>query len=126
MKMDPDQRPQGPLIRGFADGGYRVDDTLCSGGLAITPLWARDWAPPPIEALGEADVAELLAIEPHPEFLLLGTGAALRHPPVAFVRAVEARGIGIEPMDSRAAARAWGMVRGEGRWIAGALYPLEA
>jgi uncharacterized protein len=28
-------------------------------------------------------------------------------------------------MDSRAAARAWAVLRGEGRWIAAALYPLE-
>ena len=29
-------------------------------------------------------------------------------------------------MDSRAAARAWGMLREEGRPIAAALYPLDA
>jgi len=27
-------------------------------------------------------------------------------------------------MDSRAAARAWAVLRGEGRWIAAALFPL--
>jgi uncharacterized protein len=126
MRMDPEARPQGPLIRGFAGNGFRVDDTLCSGALAITPLWARDWAPPSIDLLGEEDVAELIGIEPRPEFLLLGTGKELRRPSPAFTAALEARGIGVEPMDSRAAARAWGMVRSEGRWIAGALYPLDA
>ncbi|RHW16808.1 hypothetical protein D1610_13870 [Sphingomonas gilva] len=124
--MDPDQRPQGPLIRGFASGGFRVDDTLCSGALAITPLWAREWAAPAIDALTASDVADLIGIDPPPEFLLLGTGATLKRPSPAFTAALEARGIGVEPMDSRAAARAWGMVRGEGRWIAGALYPLDA
>ena len=99
---------------------------MCSGALAITPLWARDWIAPAIDALTEADVADLIGIDPPPEFLLLGTGATLRRPPAAFTRAIEARGIGVEPMDSRAAARAWGMVRGEGRWIAAALYPLDA
>jgi uncharacterized protein len=29
-------------------------------------------------------------------------------------------------MDSRAAARAWGVLRGEGRVIGAALYPLDA
>jgi uncharacterized protein len=29
-------------------------------------------------------------------------------------------------MDSRAAARAWGVIRAEGRRIAAALYPLDA
>ena len=58
------------------------------------------------------------------EFLLLGTGATLQRPPPAFVRAIEAQGIGVEAMDSRAAARAWAVLRGEGRWVIGALYPL--
>ena len=57
--------------------------------------------------------------------MLLGTGPALVRPPLSFTAAIEARGIGVEAMDSRAAARAWGVLRGEGRWIAGALYPLS-
>ena len=58
-----------------------------------------------------------------PEFLLLGTGPTHAFAPRAFVAALEARGIGVEAMDSRAAARAWGLLRGEGRWIAAALMP---
>ena len=59
-----------------------------------------------------------------PEFILIGTGATLVRPPAALVRALEAQGIGVEPMDSRAAARAWGVLRAERRTIAAALYPL--
>ena len=65
-----------------------------------------------------------VSISPAPEFLLLGTGAALVRPPLAFIAALEARGFGVEAMDSRAAARAWGVLRSEGRRIVGALYPL--
>jgi uncharacterized protein len=61
---------------------------------------------------------------PPPEFLLLGTGAAMVHPPRAFIRAMEERGIGVEVMDSRAAARAWGILRSEERWIAAAIMGL--
>jgi uncharacterized protein len=43
---------------------------------------------------------------------------------VPLIRALEARSIGVEAMDSRAAARAWGVLRGEGRWIVGAFYPV--
>jgi hypothetical protein len=45
-------------------------------------------------------------------------------PPLALTKALGARGIGVEAMDSRAAARAWGVLRAELRWVAGALYPL--
>ena len=70
------------------------------------------------------DVAPLLALDPPPEFLILGTGATMAFAPRALVAALETRGIGVESMDSRAAARAWGMLRGEGRWIAAAIMPL--
>jgi len=59
-----------------------------------------------------------------PEFILIGTGAVMARPPRALVDALEAEGIGVEAMDSRAAARAWGILRGEDRWIAAALLPL--
>ena len=48
----------------------------------------------------------------------------MRRPPRAFVADLEARGIGVEAMDSRAAARAWGVLRAEERWIVAALLPL--
>lgn len=114
---------EGPLISGFLGRGFRVDENVYEG-LLITPQRADGWSPPAIEALAEADLAPLLALDPQPEFLLLGTGATLVRPSRALVQALEARGIGIEAMDSRAAARAWGVLRAELRWVAGALYPL--
>lgn len=86
----------------------------------------QPWDAPALAALTEADVAALLALEPAPEFLLIGTGATMARPPRAFVTAMEVRGIGVEAMDSRAAARAWAVLRGEERWIAAALMPLDA
>ena len=54
----------------------------------------------------------------------LGTGPTLARPPRELVTELDAAGLGVEPMDSRAAARAWGVLRSEGRRIAAALYPL--
>jgi len=124
MRMEQGQQTDGPIIAGFSSGGFKVDDGVYRA-LLITPVRADGWSPPPIGALAAGDVAPLLALDPFPEFLLLGTGAVLVRPPLAFVRAIEARGLGIEAMDSRAAARAWAVLRGEGRWIAGALYSLD-
>jgi uncharacterized protein len=114
---------EGPVISGFSGRGFRVDENVYEG-LLISPERADGWAPPPIAELTEADIAPLLALNPQPEFLLLGTGVTLVRPPLAFTKALGARGIGVEAMDSRAAARAWGVLRAELRWVAGALYPL--
>lgn len=122
MKMER-RSAEGPLVSGFSGGGFRVDEGVYEA-LLLTPQRADGWSPPPIAELAEADLAPLLALDPRPEFLLIGTGATLVRPPLALVKALGARGIGIEAMDSRAAARAWGVLRAELRWIAAALYPL--
>ena len=123
MKLER-RSAEGPVISGFSGRGFRVDDGVYEG-LLISPERAEGWAPPPLTELAGTDVAPLLALDPLPEFLLLGTGATLVRPPAGFTAALAARGIGVEAMDSRAAARAWGVLRAELRWIAAALYPLD-
>lgn len=123
MKMER-RSAEGPLVSGFSSGGFRVDENVYRA-LCITPERADGWTPPPIAELTEADLAPLLALSQQPEFLLLGTGSTLVRPPLALTKALGARGIGVEAMDSRAAARAWGVLRAELRWIAGAFYPLD-
>ncbi len=91
----------------------------------MTPAWARGWDAPDLETLAPAGLAELLGIIPGPEFLLLGNGDRLRRPAPDFTGALVAQGVGVEPMDSRAAARAWGVLRAEDRWIVAALMPFE-
>jgi uncharacterized protein len=113
----------GPLVTGFFPGGFKVGEARYAGGLLLTPEEATAWNAPSLDAMDEAAVAAIIARDPLPEFLLLGTGAALVQPPRAFVRAMEAHGIGVEVMDSRAAARAWGVLRIEGRDIVAALLP---
>ena len=124
MRIDRNAVAPGPVIAGFSRGGFRIDENVYHA-LLITPERADGWAPPPLTELSDGDVAAVLTIDPVPEFVLLGTGPTLIRPPHSFIAALEKRGIGVEAMDSRAAARAWGMLRAEGRHIVGALYPLD-
>jgi uncharacterized protein len=122
--MTREPRAAGPLVTGFREDEYKVGEQRYPGGLWLTPEAASGWDAPPLDSLDPAALAPLLAFRPEPEFLLLGTGRRLRRPAASLVAAIEARGIGVEAMDSRAAARAWGVLRGEGRWIVAALLPL--
>src|SRR3546814_20865017 len=90
----------------------------------LAPPEAAPWEAPSIQHLDVAEIAPLLALHPLQEFLLLGTGDTLIQPHRAFVRALEGRGIGVESMDSRAAARAWGVLRAADRWLVGAFLTL--
>lgn len=124
MRLEHESAPEGPMIKGFSGGGFWIDDNVYTA-LLLTPASAHGWAPPAITALSPDDIASLITPDPHPEFIILGTGAGLVHPPRALVNALHALGIGIDIMDSRAAARAWSVLRQEGRWISAALYPLD-
>lgn len=126
MDMRPDPAGNGPVVTGFSGRGFKVREAVFPAGLLLTPdsAWAWDAAPASVDMIDVAQVETALALERVPEFLLLGTGAHLVQPPRAFVRALEVRDIGVEAMDSRAAARAWGVLRQEGRWIAAALMAL--
>lgn len=123
MRLDRELPTTGPVISGIVAGGFKVDEGVYRA-LLMTPVRADGWTPPALDVLAEADVASVLAGDPTPEFLLLGTGPTLRRPSPALTQALAARGIGLEIMDSRAAARAWVVLRNEKRWIAAALYPL--
>jgi uncharacterized protein len=122
-RFERDPAAEGPVVTGFSGGGFVVDEGVYRA-LLLTPARADEWAAPELLHLALSDFEPLLGLSPAPEFLILGTGGRLSHPPRALREALEARGIGLEVMDSRAAARTWGLLRGEGRWIAAALMPL--
>jgi uncharacterized protein len=120
IQVRPERGGPGPRISGFAEGGFRIDGQVYRAAL-LTPESVADWAEPVLDV---GALAPILSLKPPPEFLLIGTGATMVRPAPAFVAAVEALGIGVEAMDSRAAARAWGVLRSEERWIVAALLPL--
>lgn len=124
-RLDRDRPAPGPLVQAFSGNGFRVDGIVYTTGLKLTPLAAMTWQAPLLSALTAQDIADLLALQPRPEFLLLGSGATLRRPDPSFLTALQEQGVGVELMDSRAAARAWSVLRGEDRWIAAALMPLD-
>ncbi|MGK2910512.1 MAG: Mth938-like domain-containing protein [Sphingobium sp.] len=125
MEMRRDGGYSGPRITGFSGHGFRLEETVFPGGILLSPTEAWPWDnAPAAETITLDALGPLAALEPLPEFLLLGTGGRLIQPPRAFVRALEARGVGVEVMDSRAAARAWGVLRSEDRYVIAGLMAL--
>jgi uncharacterized protein len=122
-RWEQDARAPGPIIQGFSGRGFSIDGIVYEGVL-LTPERAEAWEAPAVAELEMTSVEPLLALEPAPEFMILGTGASMAFPPRALIRELEGRGVGVEVMDSRAAARTWGMLRGEQRWIVAAIMPL--
>lgn len=119
------QAPAGsaPVIQGYtASGGFRVSGRQYVGAVLVTPTRVIDW---PVAGLDDlnAESFALLGEEPI-EIILLGTGPALRRPAKPAMDAFAARGLVIELMDSKAAARTYTMLANEGRLVVAALLPL--
>ena len=124
VELRKDVEFTGPVVTGFTPRGFKIGDQRFAQGLLISPEQVLDWAASGLDGLYLTEILSRLNLSPRPEFLLLGSGPSMRQPPAAFRREVEAAGMGLEVMDSRAAARTWAVLRAEERWIIGAFLPL--
>jgi uncharacterized protein len=113
---------EAPSVDAYGQGGFRLSGLRHEGSVLILQDIARLW---PVAAMSELDVA---ALEPvlqagrsEVEFLLLGTGAANARPPREVREALLAAGVGLEFMDTPAAARLYNVLTSEGRRLAAAL-----
>ena len=90
---------------------------MLRGACLITPWDAGTWG-------GMEDTAGPLALMGRIDVLFVGMGADIAHVPPAFRTSLEDAGIGVEVMNSPAAARTYNVLLSEGRRIAAALLPL--
>ncbi|MGI9232536.1 MAG: Mth938-like domain-containing protein [Woeseiaceae bacterium] len=92
-----------------------------SQSIALTPDEVlTNWETTPIANLVEAHFESLLARSP--EIVLLGTGPTNVFPPRELLFAFARRGVGLESMDTPAAARTFNVLATEGRQVAAVLY----
>ena len=104
-------------IDGYGPGFFRVGTHALQGATLVTPWDAGSWG-------GLGDSATPLALAGRIDVLLVGLGPQITPVPRAFREALEAAGIGVEPMSSPAACRTYNVLLGEGRRIAAALLPV--
>ncbi|HWH22215.1 MAG TPA: Mth938-like domain-containing protein, partial [Allosphingosinicella sp.] len=72
-QFERDQRASGPVVQGFAAGGFSVDGGIYHA-LLLTPKRAEEWQAPALAELTLEALEPILSLDPAPEFLLLGTG----------------------------------------------------
>jgi uncharacterized protein len=104
-------------IDGYGPGFFRVGGEVIRGPVLVTAAGARAWG-------GYDDPAPLLALAGEVDVLFVGTGGAIAHLPQDVRVQLEAAGIGVEVMDSPAAARTYNVLLSEARRVAAALLPV--
>ena len=108
-------------IRNVSDQELCIGDQIYRRSIALTSdTVIAQWSDKPVAQLRESDFEALL--ERKPELIVLGTGRSNIIPPRELVFALARRGIGLEFMDTAAAARTFNVVAGEGRAVAAVLY----
>jgi len=111
---------EGNVVTGVGPGWVRIGavehraSLIVTGGTIVTP-----WGQGGFEGLDETAFARVAELAP--EIVLLGTGLRQRFPHPRLYRPLTDRGIGVEVMDSRAAARTYNIIHAEGRRVAAAL-----
>lgn len=111
---------EGNVVTGSGPGWVRVGPDEHRENLVIAPdAIVKPWATGGFDALSEDDFVRVKSLEP--EIVLLGTGARQRFPHPRLYRMLTDAGIGVEVMDSAAAARTYNIIAAEGRRVAAAL-----
>ena len=109
------------VIRSVSETAIRVNDTESNESIVLTPdARLTMWSNKPIADLTDADFG--LVIDSKPEIVLLGTGATNVFPPRELTFAFARKGIGLEIMDTAAAARTFNVLANEGRRVAAIMY----
>jgi len=104
-------------IDGYGPGFWRVAGQVITGPALVTPWDAGPWG-------GLTDTAGPLSLLGRIDVLFVGMGAEIAHVPVPFRTTLEDAGIGVEVMNSPAAARTYNVLLSEGRRVAVALLPV--
>ena len=111
-----------PSIDAYGDGGFRLDGARHDGSVLIVADEPRSWSVTSLAELTPESLEPVLAAgRLEVEFVLLGVGARNAMPPRPVREALQKAGIGLEFMDTPAAARLYNVLTAEGRRLAAAL-----
>jgi len=120
MKLQAN-RPIGlNVVTAHGEGYFAVNGNRYHQSLLLTPQGLEtEWTIGGFEALTEADFHRLAQLDC--EVLLLGTGRRQRFPEPSLLAPMMVAKIGVEVMDSAAAARTYNILAAEGRQVAALL-----
>ena len=106
-------------IDGYGPGFFRIAGQVLEGAICVTATGAHSWG-------GYGDAQSLLALADDIDVVFIGTGGDIAYVPEELRRRLEEAGLGVEAMNSPAAARTYNVLLSEGRRVAAALLPVEA
>lgn len=110
----PDARP----VEGYGPGFFRLQGQVFTGPIFVRPLDVAPWG-------GFDDIETIINAKDSFDVLFIGTGDAMTPLPRHFRAALDAAGLGGDPMSSPSACRTFNVLLNEGRRIAMAILPVS-
>jgi len=118
--LDLDENSSTYQVRSYQPGRIQINEAIYSESIIITPhTLIEHWQPQTVAAITTESLQPLLELKP--DILLIGTGAELVFLALSLYGDLINHGIGVEIMDSSAAARTFNALSAEGRNVAAAL-----
>lgn len=119
MKFQAD-KSDAQNITGYGPGWIAVDKQNYEHSLLLSSRGLlKAWSCTSFEELTEAHFEELAQLDA--EVIIFGSGAKNRFPPVAWLKPLMMKRIGLETMDTASACRTYNVLAGEGRNVVAAL-----
>ena len=112
------------FVESYGDGRFRISGYRHEGSVLILPERAVAWAVADMDDVTLESLTAVTGAEPPVDLLLLGCGARIRPVAAELRDGLRAAGIGLELMDSGAAARTYNLLVAENRRVAAALIAL--
>jgi uncharacterized protein len=120
VKLHQNPRPTTHLVTGFGDGYLQIGDRQVTRTVVLGPgVLLEDWGDSSIERIAAEDFAQLTRLQA--QIVLLGTGPTQQFPHPSLLRPLIDAGVGVEVMDTLAAARTYNILVAEGRSVAAVL-----
>lgn len=108
-------------IDSYGNGGFRFADMSHRGSILALPSGIRAWPIASMAELTDEALEPIFAEAEEIELLLLGTGLDIAALPGAFRTRFREAGIGLDVMQTGAAARTYNILLAENRKVAAAL-----
>jgi uncharacterized protein len=109
----------------YGNGGFRFADMSHRGSLLLLPSGIYAWPPVSFDALCGNDFVDVFAEVDEIGFLLLGCGSTMQLPDDDIRAVFRENAVGLEAMDTGAAARTYNVLLGEKRAVAAALIAVD-
>ncbi|HSR72758.1 MAG TPA: Mth938-like domain-containing protein [Kiloniellales bacterium] len=121
MDITPAVPADRQIVEGYGGGGFRISGVRYEGSVLVLPDRTLDWPVAAMADLTLESLAPLIEAASEIEILLLGCGQHTAPLPPEMHRALSAREVAVEPMDTGAACRTFDVLAAEGRQVAAAL-----